>query len=156
MINVDAGFEETKGAGSTGAVIRDSMGGLVAASHSYISHVVDAAMPEAAALKDGLLLAQQIACSRVEFQSDCMEVVTTMQRGGFSATAAGAIYDECYQYWEDFHSISISHYSRDCNVVARELARQALIGKNSLVWIDEPPAFIRQLHVNDVTILSNE
>ncbi len=55
-------------------------------------------MAEAAALRDGLLLAQQIGCSRVEFQSDCMEVVTTMQEGGFSATAAVAIYDECSQY----------------------------------------------------------
>jgi hypothetical protein len=92
----------------------------------------------------------------VEFQSECMEVVTVMQGGGFSATAAGAIYDECYQYWEDFHSISISHCSRDCNVVAHELARQTLIGKISLVWIDEPPTFVRRLLVNDVTILSNE
>jgi hypothetical protein len=57
MINVDASFDETKGAGSTGAVIRDSMGGFIAASHSYISHVVDAGMAEATALKDGLLLA---------------------------------------------------------------------------------------------------
>lgn len=113
-------------------------------------------MAEAAALRDGLLLAQQIGCSRVEFQSDCMEVVTTMQEGGFSATAAVAIYDECSQYWKDFLSISISHCIRDSNVVAHELARQALIGKNSFVWIDDPPAFIPQLLVNDVTIFSNE
>jgi hypothetical protein len=33
------------------------MGGFIAASHSYISHVVDAGMAEATALKDGLLLA---------------------------------------------------------------------------------------------------
>jgi hypothetical protein len=38
---------------------------------SYIPHVVDVAMAEAAALRDGILLAQQIGCSRVEFQSDC-------------------------------------------------------------------------------------
>ena len=43
MINVDAGFDETKGAGSTGAVVRDSTGGFIAASHIYIPDVVDAA-----------------------------------------------------------------------------------------------------------------
>ena len=66
-----------------------------------------------------------------------MEVVTTMQGGGFSATAAWTIYDECYQYWKDFHFISISHCIRECNSVAHELARQALVGRDSFVWIHE-------------------
>ena len=85
-----------------------------------------------------------------------MEVVTTMQEGGFSATAAGMIYDECEQYWNDFNVISISHCIRECNSVAHELARQALVGKSSLVWIDDPPTFILQMFVRDVTVLSNE
>jgi hypothetical protein len=49
------------------------------------------------------------------------------------------IYDECYLYWKDFHSISISHSIRECNDVARELVSQALVGKNSFVWIDDEP-----------------
>jgi hypothetical protein len=61
-------------------------------------------MAEAAGLRDGLLLAQQIGCSYVELQSDCLEVVTTVQDGGFWATASWTIYDECYLYWKDFHS----------------------------------------------------
>ena len=65
MINVDAVFNEISESGSTCAVIRDSTGGFIAASHSYIPHIVDAAMAEAAALRDGILLAQQIGCSRV-------------------------------------------------------------------------------------------
>ena len=32
---------------NTGAVIRDAAGGFIAAAHSYIPHVVDAAMVEA-------------------------------------------------------------------------------------------------------------
>jgi hypothetical protein len=39
---------------------------------------------------------------------------------------------------ERFSFISISHCIRECNDVAHELARQALVGKNSFVWIDEP------------------
>ena len=60
MINVDGSFVETTGDGSTGAVIRDASGGFIAASYSYIFHVLDATMAEASALRDGLLLAQQI------------------------------------------------------------------------------------------------
>ena len=58
MINVDAGFDETKGSGSSGAVIRDLSGGFIAASHSFVPYTVDAASAEAYALRNGLLLAQ--------------------------------------------------------------------------------------------------
>ena len=63
MINVDASYDAAVGVGSTGAVIEDAAGGFIAAAHSYIPHVVDAAMAEAFALRDGLLLAQEIGCN---------------------------------------------------------------------------------------------
>jgi hypothetical protein len=40
-----------------GAIIRDSSGAMVVASNNFISHVVDAPMAEAYALKEGLMLA---------------------------------------------------------------------------------------------------
>jgi len=49
--NVDACFDEVSGSRNRGAVIRDSTCGFIAASHSYIPHVVDAAMEEATALR---------------------------------------------------------------------------------------------------------
>jgi ribonuclease HI len=131
MINIDGAFDEIKGSGSSGAIIRDSGGAFIATSHSYIPHVLDAASSEAAALRDGLLLAQQIGCNRVVIQSDCMEVVQTMHNGGFSATAAVAIYDEIVLLWKEFSEISIIHCNRLCNSVAHELARQALLQKSS-------------------------
>ena len=138
MINVDGSFEETTSTGSTGAIIRDSSGGFIAASYSYISNVLDAHMAEASALRDGLLLAQRLVLANYKIQADCMEVVDTMLEGGYSATASAAIYDECSQLWEDFDAISISHCNRESNVVAHELARQAMLEKNSCVWIDDP------------------
>ena len=117
---------------------------------------MDAASSEAAALRDGLLLAQQIGCTRIEIQSDCMEVVQTMHDGGFSVTAAVAIYDEIVDLWKEFRDISISHCNRSCNAVAHELARQAVLQKSSFVWIEEPPPSILHLLVNDVTVLVNQ
>lgn len=58
MINIDAGFEA--GRGGTGIVIRDAGGGFVAVVHKYLPHVGDAQMSEAYALKDGLMLAQEL------------------------------------------------------------------------------------------------
>lgn len=53
MINVDASFCSDSGTGSTGAIIRDYTGGFITAAQRYIPHVVDAAMAEAHALRDG-------------------------------------------------------------------------------------------------------
>ena len=84
-------------------------------------------MAEASALRDRLLLAQRLVLAKYKIQADCMEVVDTMLEGGYSATASAAIYDECSQLWEDFDAISISHCNRESNVVAHELARQAML-----------------------------
>ena len=46
--------------------------------------MVDAPSAEVIAGKDGLLLAQHNGCNRIIIQSDCLEVVETMQQGGFS------------------------------------------------------------------------
>ena len=42
MVNVDASFDDDVGCGSTGVVIRDHSGGVIAAVHSFVSHVIDA------------------------------------------------------------------------------------------------------------------
>jgi len=53
-------------------------------------------MAEVIALREGLLLAQNIGCTQLIIQSDCVEVVETMMQDGFSATA---IYDSrCYLF----------------------------------------------------------
>jgi len=123
LLNVDASYNQDRGTGSTGAVIRDSSGSFIAAAARFIEHVLDAPMAEAMALKEGLLLAQQIGCNRLMIQSDCLEVVETMKQDGISATASAPVYDECAQLWQDFVSISIEHCNREANKVAHEVAR---------------------------------
>jgi hypothetical protein len=151
MVNVDASFDS--GLGSAGVIIRDAGGGFVAAATKFLSHVVDAQLVEAYAMKEGLLLAQHIVCNSFILQSDCLEVVETMKEGGFSATAAAAIFDECYNLWKDQDAASMEHCDRDANKVAHELAWQAFCTKDSCIWVDNPPSFILNLLVNDVTFL---
>jgi hypothetical protein len=57
VVNVDAAFNENSGCGSVGSIIRDCSGGVLAAAHSFVPHLVDAPMAEAYALKEGLMLA---------------------------------------------------------------------------------------------------
>lgn len=93
----------------------------------FVSHVMDAPMAEAYALKEGLMLAQHIGCNRLIVQLDCMEVVETMKDGGFSGSSAAALYDECNTVWSGFQEISIEHCSRDANQAAHELAKRAMV-----------------------------
>jgi len=152
LLNVDASYNQDRGIGSTGAVIRDSSGSFIAAAARFIEHVQDAPMAEAMALREGLLLVQQIGCSRLMIQSDCLEVVETMKQDGISATASAPVYDECVQLWQDFVSISIEHCNREVNKVAHEVARLAMASKLSCNWVDELPSFILEALVNDITL----
>jgi ribonuclease HI len=153
MINIDASYNEGEGCGSTGAIIRDCTGGMIAATNTYIAHLVDAQMAEAYALKEGLMLAQHVGANRLIIQSDCMEVVEIMRAGGFTANSAAAIYDECDTVWGGFQEISIEHVRREDNQVAHELARRAMNSRMNCIWDDDPPAFILSFLANDVTTL---
>jgi hypothetical protein len=46
-------------------------------------------------LRDGLLLAGQVGCNRLEVNSNCIEVIEIMNDGGNSLGPAAAIYEEC-------------------------------------------------------------
>ena len=141
MVNVDASYDENRDSGSTGVIIRDCSGDMIVAASRYIPHLVDAPMAEAFALKDGLMLSQQIGGNRIIIQSDCMEVTEIMSNGGCTANSAAAIYDECNTVWRGFQKISIEHVSRDANQVAHALARQAMILNENCMWDNEPPNF---------------
>jgi len=77
-----------------------------------------------------------------------------MKEGGFSANSAAAIYDDCNIIWSGFQDISIEHCSREANKVAHNLARRAQQCKQNYIWVDEPPSFILDSLMNDVTILN--
>jgi hypothetical protein len=93
--NVDVAFDVNSDSGFTGVVIRDYIGQCIAASQSFLPHVVDAPLDEAYTFREGLVLAQQIGSNNFIVQTDCVQVIDTMKDGGFSATTSATIYDDC-------------------------------------------------------------
>jgi hypothetical protein len=83
-----------------------------------------------------------------------MKVVQIMKDGGVTANSAASIYDECNLVWNGFQEVSIEHCHREANEVAHLLARNAKETKQICIWDDEPPSFIFESLVNDVSILS--
>jgi hypothetical protein len=124
--------------------------GVLLLSMSFLPAVLDAPMAEAYALKEGLNLLNQIVCN------DCQEVVDTMMDGGFTASVAAPIFEDCHNIWKDLPMAMIKPCDREANQVAHKLARQALVAKASCIWVDLQPTFIPALLANDVTLLSDE
>jgi hypothetical protein len=44
----------------------------------------------------------------------------------------------------------------DANRVAHEIARRCFTSEQSCIWVDEPPNFLLEYLMNDVTILMNQ
>jgi hypothetical protein len=76
-----------------------------------------------------------------------------MRDGGFCATAAAAIYDDCKIIWSGFGKVDVEHCHREANQMAHELARDSFESSDSCILVDEPPSFIISKLANDVTVL---
>ena len=89
--------------------------------------------------------------NKLVVEADCLEVINTMNMGGFTATGAAAVYVDCNVLIVGYTSVSFVHCPRKSNYVAHVLARQAVSDPHSM-WIEEPPAFIVKGLVDDVTL----
>ena len=150
-LNVDASFHADDLQGAVGAVLGDCRGGFIAASNERLEHVADVGTAEAHTLRHGILLAQRMGITKFIVESDCLEVIETMNNGGFTASGASAIYSDCLVLIIGYTSVSFVHCPKETNSVAHVLARQAVSAPPS-VWIDEPPAFIVKGLVDDATL----
>jgi hypothetical protein len=122
-----------------GAVIRDDRGIFIACSNCGIPSISDAATTESRALRDGLLLANQVGCTKLIVRSDCMYIVSTMLDGG-NSIAFVAIYEECSFLIRGFSHVIFSHSNRECNRVTHTLTCKEE-GPHS-IWMEDPPNFI--------------
>ena len=64
-----------------------------------------------------------------------------------------AIFADCVDLIVSIGKVIFTHCPREANGVAHELARQCFVSKISCNWIDEPPSFILDKFLNDVTIV---
>ncbi|KAE8776165.1 hypothetical protein D1007_51201 [Hordeum vulgare] len=148
-LNVDAGFSEDSGTGSTGAVLRSDKGVFIVGSCSAISFAEDVSSAEARALRDGLLLASEVGVQKIIVESDCQDVIDTMLLDDNSLGPAAAVYEECSFLAKNFSLIQFSFCPREANMVAHTLARFAEPTR-TIKWMEEPPGFLIDTLANDV------
>ena len=150
-LNTDAAFDAQCYSRGSGAIIRDDHGDFIAASNRMIRHIYEAATTEALALCDGLDLATRTGCNKLIVLLDFLEVIKAMQEGGFSATAAAPIYDDCIFIAGGFDSIVFEYCPREGNMAAHELAEICNVSQPN-VWLADPPSLLIPFLVNDVSV----
>jgi ribonuclease HI len=155
-INVDATFDVDQGKGSLAAVARDFKGKFLYASCKELLFVADPFMAEAYALREGLSMAQHLGVNKVVIQSDNLQVIETMNNGGFWATTSAAIFEDCVILAAGYRNISFDHCNREANEVAYELARYSFHDHVDQIWDSDPPSCLLPKLINDVTIFEKQ
>lgn len=151
-INVDASFHVDSHSGAVGSIIRDYQGQFVAASCKFLPHIMTATMAEAVAMKEGLRLAENLGYHNVIAEGDCLEIIEACTGQETWWTESAAIFADCLDTVTSIGRVTFHHCRREANKAAHEIARVCFIDKMSCIWDDEPPSFLLESLVNDVTI----
>jgi ribonuclease HI len=152
-VNVDGSFQSDNHAGSVGAVARDSNGRFVAASTIFLPNVASAYASEALAVREGLALANRLGCHNIQIESDSTEVIQACSGGEVWWGEASAIFADCVDLASLIGSVTFQHCPREANEVAHVLARECFSTKVSCNWDSDPPRFLLNSLINDVTKL---
>jgi ribonuclease HI len=152
-VNVDAAFNAEEGNGATGAIIRNSQGMFLAAGARFIPHVASASMAEALAILHGLQLATNMGFTKVEAESDALEVIHMCAGDERIWNDATAIYAQIITIASSIGEVEFLHCNRELNSIAHLIASNSLSSRTSCSWVEEPPSFILQPLLDDVTIM---
>jgi ribonuclease HI len=152
-LNVDASFHNDSKMGAVGAVLRDFQGQFVAASAKVLANVESVVMAEAHAMKEGLSLAVTLGCNNVIAESDSIDVIQACTGADSWWSESSAIFADCVDMAVSIGRVNFSHISRDANQVAHTLARESSLHNISCTWVDEPPSFLLDKLLGDVTLI---
>jgi ribonuclease HI len=150
-VNVDGSFNSDSCAGSVGAVVRDSRGKFIAASTVYLPNIASASATEAMAMREGLALANRLGCNNVQMESDSTETVEACSGEEMWWGESSAIFADCVDLASLIGNVIFKYCPREANEVAHELARFCFSSRSSCNWVDEPPSFLLEKLINDVT-----
>jgi hypothetical protein len=136
-----------------GAILRDYQGNFVAAASHFIPNVSSAGMAEAFAMRNGLSLASSLGYKAIEAESDSIEVIQICSGEVRMWNEATTIYSEILSHAGIIGKVDFMHCGRDSNYAAHYIARECFNSKVGCNWADEPPSFLAQTLLNDVTVI---
>ena len=109
-----------------GGLIRDEAGAWVAGFTRKLG-TVNRFCAELWALRDGLLLYQQMNMSALIVELDAKALVEALTNPSYSNTIVSSLFDDCKQLLSFFPQCRIQHAFREANMCADQLARIGLL-----------------------------
>uniref|UniRef100_A0ACD5VYR5 Uncharacterized protein n=1 Tax=Avena sativa TaxID=4498 RepID=A0ACD5VYR5_AVESA len=109
-------------------------------------------MAEAMSMKGGLDLANRLGFNRVIMESDSLETIEACNGSDKWWCESSAILADCVDLASSIGNVSYQFCPREANQVAVDIARFFLQNKITCTWDYDPPSFILNSLVNDVTV----
>jgi ribonuclease HI len=153
-LNVDVAYYDDSRSGSFGAVIRDYQGNFMGAKCDIIPSAASASMAEAIATREGLMLANSMGINRLIVESDSIETVEACTGEARWWNESAAFYADCIDISSSIGTVSFKFCPREANQVAHEIAKFCFLNALNCNWVDDPPSFLLDRLLNDVTIPS--
>jgi hypothetical protein len=100
-----------------------------------------------------IVFTNSIGCGAIEVESDALEVIQYCTGEERMWNEATAIYANFLSIAGSIGKVDFVHCLRDCNKAAHSIARYCFNSKISCNWVDDPPSFIAQTLIDDVTII---
>lgn len=122
-VNCDASFHAESGNGGWGYVIRDEEGDLISAGRGKLLHVLDSFQAEVIVCLQGLQAAIDMGVSRVQLETDAMQVKQAVESTSWELTVTGGLIKEIQELAHlNCVAFMVSFVPRSCNGIAHALA----------------------------------
>ena len=144
LVNVDAATFSQSARTDFGVVIRDHRGRVQAAHRGYFERIQIPEVAEAMALRQALILANNLGIRNIMVASDCLLLINKVKGLGFDRSPIGAIVHDIRKCATKFVSCTFIHVNRTCNEAAHVLAK--LVEHDvGFCWHSEAPEIIRTI-----------
>jgi ribonuclease HI len=130
---------------STGVVVHDEKGVVVAASMSIVPFIRDPILVEAIGAWHALSLCRLQGFSQVIFEGDSQVLVLALHKGNQCCSSIGQIIEDTRHYFSAVHPYGVNFVKREANTAAHKLAKSALCRQIDQVWVGECPPDIQRV-----------
>ncbi|KAH9741755.1 putative reverse transcriptase/RNA-dependent DNA polymerase [Citrus sinensis] len=139
-VNVDAAIDHQSQRARLGVVIRNDKGDVVAAAIKPSSFNGDVPYAEDEAIEWGMQVAKRAGITAVILESDCQAATDLANNRKGSKTEVFWVISEINERQKEFQEVRFQHTLRSGNANAHTLAKLAVKGSESVVWLGNIPA----------------
>ncbi|KAI9182138.1 hypothetical protein LWI28_022462 [Acer negundo] len=144
-INCDARVDKRRRHIGYGIIVRDERGRVLWCSAQGCEANYDLDCAKTMAIYKGLQICRNMGLVNYVVESDSETVFKQIWNGGNSEANYGGILEAIRNFIADVRSVVFHHVSTKKNMVALELAKEALSITNIVVWKEDAPLCIRAL-----------